>query len=83
MAINVVEGKLVAKEGMKVGIIASRFNEFIVSKLLSGEKELSFWGKDEDTGLVIKCRPDCITEWNGKHILIDYKTAQDVENMKF
>lgn len=54
-----------------------------VSKLLSGEKELSFWGKDEDTDLVIKCRPDCITEFNGKHILIDYKTAQDVENMKF
>lgn len=54
-----------------------------VSKLLSGGKELSFWGKDEETGLAIKCRPDCITEWNGKHILIDYKTAQDVENMKF
>ena len=36
MSINVVEGKLVAKEGMKVGIIASRFNEFIVSKLLGG-----------------------------------------------
>lgn len=30
-----LEGKLVA-EGMKVGIIASRFNEFIVSKLVSG-----------------------------------------------
>ena len=54
-----------------------------VSKLLSGEKELSFWGIDEETGLAIKCRPDCITEWNGKHILIDYKTAQDVENTKF
>ena len=36
MEINVMEGKLVAKEGMKVGIIASRFNEFIVSKLLGG-----------------------------------------------
>lgn len=36
MGIQVVEGKLVAKEGMKVGIIAARFNEFIVSKLLSG-----------------------------------------------
>lgn len=36
MGINVVEGKLVAKEGMKVGIIAARFNEFIVSKLLGG-----------------------------------------------
>ena len=31
----VLEGKLVAK-GMKVGIVAARFNEFIVSKLLSG-----------------------------------------------
>ena len=54
-----------------------------VSKLLSGEKELSFWGIDEETGLTIKCRPDCITELNGNHVLIDYKTAQDVENMKF
>ena len=29
------EGKLIAKE-IKIGIVASRFNEFIVSKLLSG-----------------------------------------------
>lgn len=34
--INVLEGKVVAKEGMKVGIIASRFNEIIVNKLLGG-----------------------------------------------
>lgn len=54
-----------------------------VSKLMSGEKELSFWGVDEDTGLTIKCRPDCLTEWNGKHILIDYKTCADAENTKF
>ena len=33
--INVIEGKLVA-DGIKVGIVASRFNEFIVSKLVSG-----------------------------------------------
>lgn len=36
MNINVVEGKIVAPEGMKVGIIASRFNSFIVEKLLEG-----------------------------------------------
>ncbi len=30
-----LEGKLVAK-GMRVGIVAARFNEFITSKLLSG-----------------------------------------------
>lgn len=32
---RVLEGKLVA-EGIKVGIVAARFNEFIVSKLVSG-----------------------------------------------
>ena len=32
---NVFEGKLVA-EGIRVGVVAARFNEFIVSKLLSG-----------------------------------------------
>ena len=34
--INILEGKVVAKEGMRVGIIASRFNEIIVNKLLGG-----------------------------------------------
>ena len=34
--IHVLEGKVVAPEGMKVGIIASRFNEIIVNKLLGG-----------------------------------------------
>ena len=36
MSINFLEGKVVAPEGMKVGIIASRFNSFIVEKLLDG-----------------------------------------------
>ena len=31
-----LEGKVVAKEGMKVAIVASRFNEIIVNKLLGG-----------------------------------------------
>ena len=33
---KVFEGNLVSKKDAKVGIVASRFNEFIVSKLLSG-----------------------------------------------
>ena len=33
--IKVIEGKLV-EDGIKVGIVASRFNEFIVSKLIGG-----------------------------------------------
>ena len=34
--INLIEGKVVAPEGMRVGIVASRFNSFIVEKLLDG-----------------------------------------------
>lgn len=33
---NLIEGKLVAKKGMKVGIVAARFNEVIVNKLVGG-----------------------------------------------
>ncbi len=35
---NLIEGKLVA-EDIKVGIVASRFNEFIVSKLIGGAED--------------------------------------------
>lgn len=46
---NVFEGKVVS-EGIKVGIVCARFNEFIVSKLLGGcEDTLVRHGvKDED-----------------------------------
>ena len=36
MIMNTLEGMLVAKEGMKVGIVVARFNEFITNKLLGG-----------------------------------------------
>jgi 6,7-dimethyl-8-ribityllumazine synthase len=36
---NLLEGKLVAREGVRVAIVAARFNEFITSKLLSGAED--------------------------------------------
>ena len=36
---NILEGKLVGSQQMKVAIVAARFNEFIVSKLLSGAED--------------------------------------------
>ena len=35
---KVYEGKLIG-EGLKIGIVASRFNEFITSKLISGAED--------------------------------------------
>lgn len=47
--VNVLEGKVVAKEGMKVGLVASRFNEIIVNKLVAGAVDgLVRHGMDEE-----------------------------------
>ena len=46
-----------------------------VSQLLKGKKEVSYFTKDDETGLVIKCRPDCQTQVGDTHILIDYKSC--------
>lgn len=54
-----------------------------VEQLLNGEKELSFFSEDEETGLIIKCRPDCITKLGDTHILIDYKSCQDASSEAF
>ena len=35
---NVIEGKVIGN-GLKVGIVASRFNEFIVTKLIGGAQD--------------------------------------------
>ena len=47
-----LEGKVVARE-IKVGIVAARFNEFIVSKLVAGARDglLRHEVKDEDIDL--------------------------------
>ncbi|MCH5211912.1 MAG: 6,7-dimethyl-8-ribityllumazine synthase [Oscillospiraceae bacterium] len=49
---NVFEGKLTG-EGLKIGIVASRFNEFITSKLISGAQDclIRHGVKDEDITL--------------------------------
>ena len=47
---HVLEGKLVAKENVKIGIVCARFNEFITSKLLGGAMDglLRHGVKDEN-----------------------------------
>ena len=54
-----------------------------VDTLLSGEKELSYFTKDAETGLIIKCRPDCLTQVGDTHILIDYKSCTDASGDVF
>ena len=45
---NIIQGNLIA-QGLRVGIVASRFNEFIVSKLVGGAQDgLERHGVDTD-----------------------------------
>lgn len=49
---NILEGKLMA-EGQRIGIVASRFNDFIVSRLISGAEDtfVRHGGKSENLTL--------------------------------
>ncbi len=58
--INVLEGKVVAPEGMKVGIVASRFNEIIVNKLLGGAVDGLVRHGVEDENITAKMRTGSI-----------------------
>ena len=50
---NLIQGNLIA-QGLKIGIAASRFNEFIVSKLIGGAEDglLRHGAADGDIDLV-------------------------------
>ena len=65
--INLVEGKVVAPQGMKVGIVAARFNEIIVNKLLGQNRVIvsNVAGTTRDA-------IDTNVMWNGKeYVFID------------
>ena len=51
--------------------------------LLIGEHEKPFFWTDKDTGEQCKCRVDCITRYNGKRYIIDYKSAESAETRAF
>ena len=91
------EGKELYKEIVESGkqIISSEEFETInamresiysnkyATALLKGEKEISYYWKDEMTGIECKCRPDCITSIGDLNIIIDLKSCTNAETMAF
>ena len=47
----------------------------LARQLLTGVHESSYFWIDAPTGEICKCRPDCLTEYEGKKYCVDYKTA--------
>lgn len=51
--------------------------------LLTGDHEESFFWTDPDTGIDCKIRPDCLTTYQGKPYIVDYKTTDSCEDGHF
>lgn len=58
-------------------------HDWLASKYLTGEHELSFFWTDEATGEKCKVRPDCISEVDGRKWLVDYKTTDSCADGHF
>lgn len=55
----------------------------LARELLTGECEKSFFWTDAETGESCKVRPDCITLFEGKKYLVDYKTTDSCADGHF
>ena len=55
----------------------------VAEQLLTGTHEESFFWTDPDTGIDCKIRPDCLTTYQGKPYIVDYKTTDSCEDGHF
>lgn len=54
-----------------------------VKRLLEGQRELPLFWTDDLTGEPCKARLDCLTEVDGKKVIVDYKTTADARTDAF
>lgn len=55
----------------------------IAMELLNGAHEQSFHWIDDLTGEECKCKVDCLTEYEGQKMIVDYKTTDSCEDGHF
>jgi len=55
----------------------------LAARYLDGQHEVPFFWKDKETGEKCKCKADCIRAEDGRIVVVDYKTAQSAQTMKF
>lgn len=55
----------------------------LARQLLTGVHEISYFWTDVPTGEICKCRPDCLTTFEGKKLIVDYKTCNSCADGDF
>ena len=58
-------------------------SETATTLLKTGDHEVPIEWKDPETGEPCKCRPDCMTAYNGQDYIVDYKTTTSCEDGAF
>lgn len=79
------EKELVSRDDMSV-IIAmydAVMANPLAKQLLAGDHEKDFFWTDDMTGERCKCRPDCLTEYDGLKYIVDYKSTDSCEDGHF
>ena len=66
-------------DGMRKSVYANKY----AAALLRGEKEVSYYWTDPDTGIDCKCRPDCRTELKTTSVIVDLKSCRDASTDAF
>lgn len=62
---------------------AIRSHKTASALLKTGRHEIPITWKDAETAELCKCRPDCLTEYNGEKYIVDYKTTTSCEDGAF
>ncbi len=77
--------ELVTRDDMTVilDMYAAIMDNPMAKQLLIGEHEKDFFWTDAVTGEKCKCRPDCLTEYNGHKYIVDYKSTDSCEDGYF
>lgn len=64
---------------MRDNVLSNKFCQL----LLQGEKEVSHYWQDKDTGINCRCRPDCRTDLKNASVIIDLKSCVSADEKDF
>lgn len=79
------ERQIITREDLiKIQDMAAALEEnALAGVLLSGKHEQEYYWTDDLTGEKCKCKVDCVTEYEGKPYIVDYKTTDSCEDGHF
>ena len=67
-------------EAMAASVMSNKYAAVLIN---SGEHEQSYFWQDSQTGIELKCRPDCRTDLKSTSVIVDLKTTESADTDSF